>query len=73
MKMMSPPAVWTLMTVAIAAVAASDAAQAGSAFDGGWSVRIITQRGACDPDSSIGVEIRDGAVSGSGGMPISPI
>ena len=34
MKMMSLPAVWTLMTVAIAGAIASDAAQAGSAFDG---------------------------------------
>ena len=70
MKMMSSPAVWAFMTVAIAGAIASDAAQASSAFDGGWSVRIVTNRGACDPDSSFGVEIRDGVVYGSGGIPV---
>jgi hypothetical protein len=64
MKMMSFPAVWTVMTVAMAGAVASDAAQARSAFDGGWAVQIVTQRGACDP-SSAGVEIRDGVIYGS--------
>src|SRR5260370_14441485 len=70
MKMMSPAAVWTLITVAMAGAVASDAAQARSAFDGGWAVQIITQRGACDPSSGFGVEIRDGVIYGSGGMPV---
>jgi hypothetical protein len=70
MKMMSPPTAWALVTVAVAVAIASDAAQASSAFDGGWSVRIVTNRGACDPDSSFGVEIRDGNVYGSGGIPV---
>ena len=70
MKMMSPSTVLTLITVAFAGAAASDAVQARSAFDGGWAVQIITQRGACDPSSGFGVEIRDGVIYGSGGMPV---
>jgi hypothetical protein len=70
MRTMSLPTVWTFVTVAIAGAIMSDAAQARSAFDGGWSVQIITQRGACDPNSSFGVEIRDGVVYGSGGIPV---
>jgi hypothetical protein len=70
MKTMSSPAVWTLMTVAMAGAIASDAAQARSAFDGGWAVQIVTQRGACDPSSGFGVEIRDGVIYGAGGMPV---
>ena len=70
MQMMSLPAVWALITVAFAGAVASDAAQARSAFDGGWAVQIVTQRGACDPSSGFGVEIRDGVIYGSGGMPV---
>jgi hypothetical protein len=70
MKIMSPPTVWTFVIVAIAGAIAADAAQARSAFDGGWTVQIITQRGACDPNSSFGVEIRNGVVYGSGGIPV---
>ena len=51
MKIMSPLSVWAVMTVAMAGAIVSDAAQARSAFDGGWSVQIITNRGACDPNS----------------------
>jgi hypothetical protein len=70
MKMMSPPTVWTLVTVAVAGAIATDPAQSRSAFDGGWSVQIVTQRGACDPSSGFGVEIRDGVIYGAGGMPV---
>ncbi len=70
MKMMSLPTVWAFMTIAFAGAIVSDAAQARSAFDGGWSVQIITQRGACDPSSGFGVEIRDGIIYGSGGIPV---
>jgi hypothetical protein len=70
MKLISPQTVSALMIAAFAAAAATDSVQASTAFDGGWSVQIITQRGACDPNSSFGVEIRDGVVYGSGGIPV---
>jgi hypothetical protein len=61
---------WTVATVAIVAASATDTARARTSFDGGWTVQIMTQRGACDPSSSFGVEIRDANVYGSGGMPV---
>jgi hypothetical protein len=70
MKMMSAPTISTVMTVAIAAAAAAGTAHARTSFDGSWSVQIMTQRGACDPNSSIGVEIRGSSITGSGGMPV---
>src|SRR5271168_4018203 len=62
--------VWTVATVAIVAASATDTARARTSFDGGWTVQIMTQRGACDPSSSFGVEIRDANIYGSGGMPV---
>src|SRR5438128_339615 len=70
MKAISFPVVSTLITIAVATVAATGAAYARTSFDGGWTVQILTQRGACDPNSSFGVEIRDGLVYGSGGLPV---
>jgi hypothetical protein len=58
------------MTIAVASSLAPAAAHARTSFDGGWTVQILTQRGACDPNSSFGVEIRDGIVYGSGGLPV---
>jgi hypothetical protein len=71
MNLISPQTVSALMTAAFAAAAAIGPVQASTPFDGSWTVQIITQRGACDPNSSFGVEIRDGIVSGSGGIPVS--
>ncbi len=70
MKPISLPVVSSLMTIAVATVFATGAAYARTSFDGGWTVQIVTQRGACDPSSSFGVEIRDGIVYGSGGLPV---
>lgn len=71
MNLISPQTVSALMTAAFAAAAATGPVQASTPFDGSWTVQIMTQRGACDPNSSFGVEIRDGVVSGSGGIPVS--
>jgi hypothetical protein len=71
MKKLSVPIASTLVIVAIAAPAASGTAQARTSFDGGWTVQIMTQRAGCDPNSSFGVEIRNGVVYGSGGVPVS--
>jgi hypothetical protein len=54
-----------LAAVAIAATGVTDSVQAASRFDGSWTVQITTRRGACDPNSSFGVEIHDGVVSGA--------
>jgi hypothetical protein len=70
MKSMSLPTVWTVVTLAIVGAAAPDPAHARTPFDGGWTVLITTQRRACDSGSSFGLEIRDGAVYGSGGFDV---
>jgi hypothetical protein len=38
-------------------------AQAGSAYDGSWSLTINTQRGTCDPSYYFQVQIANGIVS----------
>jgi hypothetical protein len=45
------------------AVAAPGLAQAGSAYDGSWSLTINTQRGTCDPSYYFQVQIANGNVS----------
>jgi hypothetical protein len=69
MKLILLPMAWAA-TLAVAGTAEPDASLARTSFDGGWTVEIMTQRGACDPSSSFGVDIHDGLVSGSGGTPI---
>jgi hypothetical protein len=71
MKMISLPSASALVTAAIALAAMTAAAAAATPFDGSWNVQIMTQRGACDPSSGFGVEIRDGNVYGSGGIPVA--
>jgi hypothetical protein len=69
MKMISLPTL-SVMAAGIALAAQSGAAYAVTPFDGSWNVQILTLRGACDPNSGFGVEIHDGIISGSGGLPI---
>jgi hypothetical protein len=57
---------WAAM-VAIVMTAAIGSAHAASPYDGSWSVIITTVRGACSSGSGFGLQIRDGAVYGSGG------
>ena len=54
-----------------AMVLASGVAQARTSFDGAWSVRIVTTRGACDSGGTFGLQIRNGVVSGYGGFSVS--
>ena len=42
---------------------AVDIAAARSAYDGSWSLSIVTERGACDRSYNFGVDITDGIVS----------
>ena len=67
---MKTSSVSPVVTIAIAAAVTVNVAQARTPYDGSWTVQIMTQRGACDPSSSFGVEIHDGVVSGAGGMPV---
>src|SRR5712692_9092986 len=67
MKSKSLPAVWAAITLAIAGAVAPGTVLARTAFDGGWSVRITTLRGASDSGLSFGLQIRDGAIYGYGG------
>ena len=45
-----------------------DMASAQRAFDGQWSVLIVTQRGSCDRAYRYGISIRNGGVHHDGGM-----
>src|SRR5262247_2416599 len=55
--------------VALLCVAAMpDTASAQRAYDGQWSVLIVTQRGNCDRAYRYGVSIRNGGVYYDGGM-----
>jgi len=69
MNLISLRTVWIAATVAITS-AAADKACARTSFDGSWTVQIMTQRGACDPSSSFGVEVRGNSITGSGGIPV---
>jgi hypothetical protein len=48
----------------------SFASAPSGAFDGEWSVLIMTRSGACDPAYRYGVEIRNGDVLNAGGAPV---
>jgi hypothetical protein len=55
-----------LASACIAAV--PDMASAQRAFDGQWSVLIVTQRGNCDRAYRYGVSIRNGGIYYDGGI-----
>lgn len=42
-----------------------------NAFDGDWSVLIMTQNGPCDPSLRYGVQISNGEVLNNGGSPVA--
>lgn len=56
--------------VALACLAFAGPALASSAFDGDWSVVIVTRGGDCDPSLRYAVTITDGAVLNGGGSPV---
>jgi hypothetical protein len=55
---------------ALVCIASLSAAQARTAYDGTWSVLIVTETGICDRAYRYGVEIHNGAVRYQGGGPI---
>lgn len=53
------------------ATAPSVARGRATAFDGSWSVLILTRSGACDPTFRYGVEISNGNVINAGGAQVA--
>jgi hypothetical protein len=51
-----------LFGVLIAAISAT-AARANQAYDGSWSLTVITQRGDCDASYEIQLDVRNGVIS----------
>jgi hypothetical protein len=49
----------------------SRAGAATTAFDGSWSVLILTRNGACDPAFRYGVNISNGNLINAGGAPVA--
>ena len=47
----------------VMAAATFDIAGAGTAYDGSWSLSIVTQRGGCDPNYNFQVQVTNGIVS----------
>jgi len=61
------PRAWlAILVLLLACAVAASPAIARTAFDGDWSVLIITHGGACDPAYRYGVRIADGAVVSDG-------
>ena len=56
----------TVMSLAVASNSGIEPAAARSAFDGAWTVVILTDSGGCDTGQRLSVEIRDGALLYSG-------
>ncbi len=50
------------IAIVLSAIPAA-AALAGSTYDGAWNLVFVTQRGACDPNYSFGINIANGIVS----------
>ncbi len=57
--------------LALACVAFAGTAFARTAYDGDWSVLIITHSGACEPTYRYGVQIADGMVINNGGSAVT--
>ncbi len=47
----------------VAAATSADAAVAGSAFDGTWSVTAVTRQGGCDPTYKFSIQIAAGLIT----------
>ena len=53
----------TCILAFVMAAATFDIAGAGTAYDGSWSLSIVTQRGDCDPNYYFQVQVTNGIVS----------
>ena len=61
----------TSVLAAVCAVSTLSTATARTAYDGQWSVLIVTERGTCDRAYRYGVQIVNGDVRYDGGGPIN--
>ena len=59
-------AIAAISTAAVATLAPTGAFAARDAFDGSWTVQIVTSRGTCSSGVGFSVEVRDGVVSAAG-------
>ncbi len=66
MKRISLLCLLTIMSFGVAGQTGIETARAGAAFDGAWTVMIMTQRGTCDSVQRLSIDIRDGAFEYSG-------
>ncbi len=57
---------FTVMSLAVAGQTAIETASASAAFDGSWTVIIMTERGDCNNVPGLNVDIRDGTLAYSG-------
>jgi hypothetical protein len=53
----------TVMSLAVAGKTGIETARAGAAFDGAWTVKIMTDRGVCESIHRLNVDIHDGALA----------
>jgi hypothetical protein len=53
----------TSVLALVVAATSVNAAAAGSAFDGAWSVTAVTQQGGCDPTYNFSVQIAAGLIT----------
>jgi hypothetical protein len=53
----------TSVLALVAAASSANAAVAGSAFDGTWSVIAVTQQGGCDPTYNFSIQIAAGLIT----------
>jgi hypothetical protein len=58
-----PRVLWVASAAALATVVAPSAASATAAFEGVWSVSIVTDSGACENGNGYAVRIADGVLS----------
>ena len=64
-------AVIVATAVVVAAVSAAAPPAYAAAFDGPWSVLVVTRNGSCDATYRYGVTISNGVVYYAGGGPVS--
>jgi hypothetical protein len=63
-------AVAAISTVAITAFTPTGAFAMRGAFDGGWTVQVMTSRGACSSGVGFSIEVRDGVMFAASGLDV---
>jgi hypothetical protein len=65
-RMILPLAAFALLATTVVPVGSAPMATTKAAFDGGWSVLIVTEKGTCDRAYRYPVKIQNGAVGYAG-------